>query len=273
VTATPQRDLLERIEDYYDAVPRTAADVEDLGPFTLFVSRASWPYYARPARGYQGPPARAADVERVRSRMRELGIPEAFEWVDDLQPGLDEVVASTGLPVAHLPLQALTETVIVAAPPDFRLRLVDADDPDLPRINAAVHVGFGTQGTAVGLAGPPERDAQAAAADEAGIERLRDRLRRGLTVMAVAEDGSGPVAAGSHQPVAQVSEIVGVATLPSVRRRGLAAAVTALLVADARRRGVETVFLSAGSEDVARVYATVGFTRVATACIAEAEDV
>ena len=36
-------------------------------------------------------------------------------------------------------------------------------------------------------------------------------------------------------------------------------------------RGVETVFLSADSDDVARLYARLGFARVATALIAEAE--
>ena len=88
--------------------------------------------------------------------------------------------------------------------------------------------------------------------------------------MAVAEDASGPVAAGSHQPVAGVTEIVGVATLPSARRRGLGALVTAALVQDARTTGVRLVFLSAGSDDVARVYEKVGFARGATACIGEA---
>lgn len=66
-----------------------------------------------------------------------------------------------------------------------------------------------------------------------------------------------------------MSEIVGVGTLPAARRRGLASSVTAALVADARERGVDTVFLSAGDDDVARMYARLGFRRVATALIAE----
>ena len=64
-----------------------------------------------------------------------------------------------------------------------------------------------------------------------------------------------------------MSEIVGVATLPVVRRQGLGGAVTGTLVEDALERGVETVFLSAGSEDIARVYGRLGFKRVGTACI------
>ncbi|GAA2346313.1 hypothetical protein Scani_37560 [Streptomyces caniferus] len=48
--------------------------------------------------------------------------------------------------------------------------------------------------------------------------------------------------------------------------------MTAALVADARSRGVETVLLSAGDEDVARLYARLGFRSVATALIAEPGD-
>jgi predicted GNAT family acetyltransferase len=61
-----------------------------------------------------------------------------------------------------------------------------------------------------------------------------------------------------------VTEIVGVATVPEARRRGIAGAVTARLVEDA---AADIVFLSAG-EDAARVYARLGFERRATACIA-----
>ena len=40
-----------------------------------------WPFYARPALGAR--PVAPDDVERVRARQRELGVPEAFEWVSD----------------------------------------------------------------------------------------------------------------------------------------------------------------------------------------------
>ena len=66
--------------------------------------------------------------------------------------------------------------------------------------------------------------------------RARAAGRPGLTVTYVAEDASGVVAVGSHQPVGDVTEVVGIATLPTHARRGLATAVTAALVADARAR-------------------------------------
>ena len=83
----------------------------------------------------------------------------------------------------------------------------------------------------------------------------------------MAETDYGPVAAGAHQPVGGVTEIVGVATLPAMRRQGLGGAVTGALVEDALAHGAETVFLSAGSDEIARVYARLGFRQIGTACI------
>lgn len=91
--------------------------------------------------------------------------------------------------------------------------------------------------------------------------------------MAAAFDAAQhPLAVGMHNPLIPVTELVGVATLPALRRRGLAAAVTAVLIADARRRDVDTVFLSAADDAVAHMYQAVGFTKVATAYIAHASS-
>ena len=98
---------------------------------------------------------------------------------------------------------------------------------------------------------------------------LRERLRSGHSVLASASGPDGPLAAGSCQAVDGVAEITGVGVLPTDRRRGLGAAVTALLAADARDRGAEIIFLSASDEAVARVYARIGFREIGTAMIAE----
>jgi predicted GNAT family acetyltransferase len=60
-----------------------------------------------------------------------------------------------------------------------------------------------------------------------------------------------------------------VATLPAARRRGLGSAVTAALARRALDDGAALVFLSAAEEAVGRIYARLGFRRIATACIAE----
>jgi ribosomal protein S18 acetylase RimI-like enzyme len=253
--------VLPDLERYYDAVPRSAARVEEIGPFTVFVGTGQWPYYARPRLGERE--FAPADVAAVRERQRELGVPEAFEWVHETTPALRDVI---GMEVLEAPLLVLDRSSWRAPEPPsgMTLRVLDADDPALAAARAVQHVAFGAAGTAAGPEGLTERDA---ATDEDGLDFTRERLRRGLSVMVVAEGEYGPAATGMHQPVDGVTEVVGVATLPSVRRQGLGGAVTGRLVEDALARGVETVFLSAGSDDIARVYARLGFRRVATACV------
>jgi len=246
-------------------VPRTAARVEDHGPLRLFVSEGvPWPYYARPAGG----DISAGDVRTVRSRQWELGVPEAFEWVVELAPTLTPAARAAGLAVEELPLMAL-QTPLDAPPVSARLRRLEPDDPALAASRAVADIAFGVPGTARGEAGPRERDAATGNFPEGRLTAVRERMAAGLTVTVVAEDEDDIEAVGSHQPVGGVTEIVGVATLPSARRRGLGAAVTAALVDDARRGGAEIVFLSAGSDDIARVYGRLGFERVGTAGLAQ----
>ena len=261
---------LEHIDAYCDAVPRAASRVEELGSLRLFVKRGpGWPYYARPVPGEVAPGAR--DLDAVRERQRELGVPEALEWIHDLVPELLGLARSEGLQVLEAPLLVLGPGRWRAPepPPGIAVRLLGPGDDALAGSGAVAHIGFAHPGTAGGDAGPGERDAMAAGRAAVELDFLSARIRSGLTQPAVAEDGGGPLATGTHQLVGDVSEIVGVATLPSARRRGLAALVTARLVQDARERGAETVFLAAGSETIARVYERLGFERHGTACIAE----
>ncbi|MET9571230.1 GNAT family N-acetyltransferase, partial [Streptomyces virginiae] len=112
----------------------------------------------------------------------------------------------------------------------------------------------------------------AAAADPAAEPHRANvsaKLAAGTSGMAAAVRDGVVLCSGMFNPVGDVAEVVGVGTLPSARRQGLALGVTAALVAQARERGARTVFLSAGDEDVARIYARAGFRRVATALIAE----
>ena len=206
-------------------------------------------------------------MRAVRSRQWELGVPEAFEWVVDLAPTLGPAARQTGLDVLELPLMALEQPL---TPPvvDARVRRLGPDDRELPAARAVADIAFAAPGTEPGGAGPRERDAALGDYPELRLGAVRERLRTGLTVTVVAEEDDGVLAVGSHQPVDGVTEIVGVGTLPAARRRGLGAAVTAALVADARRGGADVVFLSAGGEDIARMYGRLGFKRVATAGIA-----
>ncbi|MFJ9829236.1 GNAT family N-acetyltransferase [Streptomyces sp. NPDC101160] len=246
--------MLTRLESYYDSVPRSAARAEEFGPLTLFVREGvGWPYYARPTLGHAGE-VPVETVEKVRARQRELGVPEAFEWVAETTPGLRSAIEASGLVVHEHPLMVLAEPgeEPPALPEGVTVRMVGAADAALESAVAAPYAAFGATPT------PGVADQVAA------------RLDAGLTRLAAALDASGTaLAAGQHQPVGRVTEVVGVGTRPESRRRGLGLAVTAALVADARATGVETVFLTATDETVARLYARLGFRTIGTALIAE----
>ncbi|MEV7775886.1 GNAT family N-acetyltransferase [Kitasatospora sp. NPDC086791] len=270
------RPLLDEIERYYDAAPRSAARAEDFGPLTLFVREdgTGWHYYARPTPGHDGPAVTAEDVRRVLERQRELGVPEAFEWVAEQNPELRAAVEAAGLTVHEHPLLVLGPQDEPAPAPELpdpvEVRVLTADAPELAEAAAVPEVAFGAPGTAVGPAGATELAASTAALTaDGGLARVARRLTDGATVLAAALEGGAALCSGRYNPVGPVGEVVGVGTLPSARRRGLGLAVTAALVAHARANGVRTVFLSASDEDVARIYRRAGFRPFATALIAE----
>jgi ribosomal protein S18 acetylase RimI-like enzyme len=266
-------DTIERIDAFCDAVPRRRARAEEIGPLVLFVpAGGGFPYYARPRRGPYG--TITSDLIRaVRARQRELLIPESFEWIDEAAPQMTAAAPGAGLAVRAHPLMVLgTLTPPAVTEPGVSVRIVSPDEPDLDRVWAVPAVAFEHPGTATGLAGAIERDKIAAEHDEGFMTMLRDRLRSGQSVLAAAFDRDGPLGAGSCQSLASVAEITGVGVLPSARRMGVGGAVTAVLAADAQHRGVQTVFLAASDDDVARVYARLGFRRIGTAVIAEPDS-
>lgn len=263
-------DLLTDIDAYLDAAPRTGARAETIGPFTLFLNDGhGWRYYARPSPG--GGPIDVEAVRAVRRRQRELAQPEALEWIEELAPEVGSAASDDGMRVVRHPLMALSvEEFLPAEPPDGAVvHIVDADD-DMAAFGAVAEVGFASRGTAVGAGGAAEVLEATRRQDRDTIAFQRERMLAGLTVLAAARVSGVTAAVGAHQPLDGTTEIVGVATLPSYRRRGLAAAVTTALVADALDRGVATVFLSADDEDVARVYERIGFRRIGSAGAASA---
>lgn len=264
--------VLATLERYYDAVPRHSADTVGIGPFTLFVARAGWPYYARPTLGATTRPT-VKDVGRVLARQRELDLPQKLEWVDENAPGLADSATAAGMHVERCPL------LVLDGNPKGRAgsaRMLDAGEIELIRLTqGAVSVGFANPGTSTGTAGGEERDAAAAALPatilDALLERIAGGFYRSAAVFAPDSPAGGPVGGGGYSPVDGVAELTGVAVLPGFRRRGLGAMLTFVLATDALSGDVTTVFCSAESAAVANIYEGIGFRRVGTACIASAD--
>jgi ribosomal protein S18 acetylase RimI-like enzyme len=260
--------MITTVDTYLHSVPLSGAVAEQVGPFTLFRSTTVWPYYARPVPG-SGVTIKPDDVELVRERCAELEIPLSFEWVVDTCPSLGPAAAAAGLTVVEHPLLVLERDDFRPAVTDARLEILSADEDVVRTARAVANLAFSDPGTAVGAAGPAERDAAAAETRDDMVATLCDRVRRGIAVGAGAFTDEGMVASGQHQPVDSTTEIVGVGTLPSMRRRGLGAAVTSTLVEHALSHGVDLVLLSAESDAVAAVYERVGFHRIGSAGAAE----
>ncbi|WP_179079746.1 hypothetical protein [Streptomyces rectiverticillatus] len=90
-------------------------------------------------------------------------------------------------------------TAAVALPEGLAVQLLGPDDPALPSAAALGPLAFSRDGTA---------------------DRLAARIRAGLTVAAAAVRGDTALCSGMHQPVVAVTELVGIGTLPAVRRQG-----------------------------------------------------
>jgi ribosomal protein S18 acetylase RimI-like enzyme len=301
--AHPESDVFVRLERFYDALPRPYARVEEFGELVLFVREGEgWPYYARPrlrlgSERIETETPSAADVTAVRRRQRELGIPEAFEWVHETTPGLLAVARSAGLEVLLAPLLVLDPAALVPDLPvrDATIRLLDPSarsyGAELAASRAVARLGFGHPPRSTPLeevaavaqtpapieaalvaepAGPAQRDAALEDLSDALVEGFRQRAATGAYHTAVAESPSeGILATGVLMREGDTAEIAGVATLPSARGRGYASQLTASLARQALTDGVHLIFLSAGDDDVARLYTKVGFRRIGTACIAE----
>jgi GNAT superfamily N-acetyltransferase len=246
-------DLLQRVEAFYDAVPRPVADAHERGPLTLFVARAGWPYYARPTPGARS--VSDSDVRAVLDLAEELDVPKTLEWVDEVTPTLADAARSAGLVVHRMPLLVLVGEVADVPAAAVQVEMLTPVDSRFADARAAVHAGF--QGT-------DEKEPEPVAA------WIADRVRDGLMCAAgaFASDGAA-VGGGSSQSRGDVCELTGIATLPSWRRKGVGAAITRVLAEGAVAQGATTLFLSAGDDAVARVYERVGFRRVATACTAQ----
>ena len=146
---------------------------------------------------------------------------------------------------------------------------LDADDPDLAAVRAAIHVGFGAAGTA----------SRPAVRGRARRRGGRGRHLAGRDARGGPGRAHGPGrrvrrhgrAGGRRQPQPpwRGQRDRGCGVLPAYRRRGLAAAVAALLAGDARSGASPRCSARPSPRTWPRIYERIGFRRVGTACIAE----
>lgn len=249
-------DTLRRIEAHMRRTAGRQAEPLDAGPFTFYAhpdDHTPFFNYAiprAPAHGELAPHlARLGDLARRHHRAPRV------EIIAELWPDLVHALAATGWTrEQHGPLLVCTPGTLRAppAPAGLEIREVQAGD-------AAGARAFHRIQHEVFRHGPAQDD------------ELPDALGPGRAYLAYLE-GAPVAAAGTTPPAEGAVEIVGVATRPTHRRRGLGAALTHHAAREAFRQGVPLAFLTTGTEEATRVYERVGFRRVATFVAYRAEE-
>lgn len=196
----------------------------------------------------------AEQLAALRTAFAERGRTLRFEFLHEYTPRLRGLLDGLGVQSeGENPLLVCTaETwTAVALPDGLQVRRLTAASPDA-ELAAQIEVGsrgFGEEGRGA----TPER-----------ITDLRRRLGLGGAYFG-AWLGDEPVGVGAYTvPLDGFTELVGIATLPEYRRRGIAGAVTAEMARSAFSEGVQTAFLTAADDDASRVYQRAGFRRIGT---------
>lgn len=250
--------LLPRIARNVRDAAAHSRNVVQVGPFAALLEPSSdliWLSYAVPTTILGDPSSVAEDIERLRLLFAVNQRVLRFEYVEDLWSGLASMLEEAGLSCqARQPLMACTpDSLRPVSAPGATAQVLDDTDED-----ATLGLFLGIQ--SAGFAGrdtiqPPS---------PGGVERLRQGLREGRTRCALARLDGVAAGAGATVPHAGIAEMVGIATLPALRRRGVAATLSSALAHDHFARGGTLVWLSAGDSAAQATYQRIGFRLVGT---------
>jgi predicted GNAT family acetyltransferase len=197
--------------------------------------------------------ATAAALDDLRRAFAQHQRRPRFEFNTLPWPALPSLLESAGFQLQERhPLMVCTpDTFRRFAAPGVTVRFLGSDEP-----TATLAATMALQSESFGVPAelPPD--------DE--VERLRNQLRAGPLCYALATLYDVPAGAGSTAPIAGVAEVAGVATIPALRRRGVAASLTSFLTEQLFAAGGTLAWLSAGDAAAQAVYQRVGFAVVDT---------
>jgi GNAT superfamily N-acetyltransferase len=245
--------LLERIQAQMRAVARRQYDAVRVPPFTLFFHATDpLPYfnYAIP----DGPAAASGDLtaplDRLEAEFHARRRVPRFEFVEAYAPRLAGALEACGFALenrAQLMVCPRGEERSAPAVSGLDVATLDAATP-LEEFISFLDV----QRRAFGL--PFARTPS----DEVAFN-LRETLGDGFAFLGRIE--GEPVATAMIQPSHDgLTELVGVSTLETQRRRGIGGFLSSAAVRAAFARGVSLAFLSAADARAGRVYEAAGFS-------------
>lgn len=244
---------LRQINDYIVRAASLQFEEVAAGPFRAFLHPTSdnpWFSYVVPVDSWADDVIVERSVVMLRALFRSRGRKLRFELLEARWPSLPNLLQNAGLHVEERhPLMVCTPDMLAARQaPGVAVRFITEVD-DLDAYQSLKSHAFG------GIPRPasPERVAQA-----------RADLRNGLRYALATLDGEA-AGVGGYYPAGAICEVIGVATLPSMRRRGVAATVTSFLTRAHFDDGGDLAWLTAGDSRAESVYHQLGYRTVTAA--------
>ncbi|NEQ21673.1 MAG: GNAT family N-acetyltransferase [Microcoleus sp. SIO2G3] len=250
------KNLLRRIEATNNQVTAKQRDVITVGSFQAMIDPGTdmtWLNYAVPTASLGTSAAVAQSLLELRHVFEERDRILRFEFTESLWSALPAALEEAGLQLeARHPMMLCTPADLQPyQSPAVQVQLLTPDaHPDI----LAACVSIPKQSFSVNNA------AEAPTAQE--ITELKEQIYKGIMQGALAYLNGIPAGVGFAMPMLGISELVGVATLPAQRRRGVAATLCTALVNDHFKGGGELVWLSAGDAIAQATYERIGFCLV-----------
>ncbi len=239
-------ELLPAVDEYVRQANSRTYDEVVVEPFRAYLHRTlrgPWFSYATPFQPWDHAGSVDGSITMLGALFRSRGRRLRFEFTELLWPALPAQLDQAGLS-----LEA-RHALMLGTPDDFQPFQADGVEvhfitqrDDLQAYQAIKSLGFG------GVARPATLDQVAA---------LRDELREGARYVLATLDGES-AGVGGYIPAGRVCVVVSVATLPSLRRRGVATTITCALLADHWARGGTLAWLTAGNAQAEAVYRRLG---------------
>lgn len=244
-----QIELSRRCELAAYAAATSSRTLTRIGPFVALIDPhepLTWLNYALPVTPLDAetPEALTALAEHFAAQGRVL----RFEFHAAPWPDLPPLLEAAGLHLEARQPVLLCTADLLRRPADagisVRLLTPEATAAEFAAIVTIQRTGFGDGAGEI---------------SETRLRWMRNALRANLERYALALLNGLPVGAGSLLPAGTIAEVVGIATHPSFRRRGVAAALSAALAQAHFNAGGEICWLSAGDAAARRVYERIGF--------------
>jgi ribosomal protein S18 acetylase RimI-like enzyme len=234
-----------RVQRSIRAVNAATRDAVSAGPFTFYRHRNS----DHPMLNYAVPHADAiawTGIDELRRVFAGHGLTPRLEFVGECAPGLEEALADAGFELeGHFPVMTLlAEELREVTAPDGVVIARAVQGADARAVLEVAAEAFGAE---------PPTEAEVAAYQGRGM---------------LARAGGQPAGAASRSDIAEgVSELAGIGVRERFRRRGIAAALTAAVAADAFAAGASLCFLTPGDDGAERAYERAGFSRAGTTMV------